>query len=791
MADVCGMRQRIQALVLSAVVVASLFAVTPATAATGTDSVSNHASVTFDAQTTGGHTVTVDSVTLEDGGFVTVHDDSLGDGETLGSVVGSSAYLEEGTHENVTVRLESPVSEDATLTAMPHRDTDGDRVYEFVSGNGEVDGPYTADGGAVVDSANVTVSATVTASDQPTDGESVVLDRVELSEPGFVAVHDSSLLDGAVLDSVVGHSEYLAAGVHEDVRVTLDESVGNETLLPMPHRDTDGDQTYTFVESEGSADGPFTDAEGNAVVDTVAVTAESEANATLDAQATGGHSVVVDEVFVPDGGFVTIHDASVTEGAVFDSVRGTSAYLEPGLHREVTVTLDAPLNESGTLVAMPHRDTDGDQTYTFVESEGSADGPYTAGGEAVVDTGDATVAAALDYETQESDGHTITVDRVDLSEPGFVAVHDPSLGTGDALGSVLGVSDRLAAGVHEDVTVTLDTPANETQVLTPMAHVDSNDDGNYTFVESEGAEDGPFTADGGAVVDSATTLVTASVTASDQSTDGATVTVDSVTLADGGFVTIHDASVTEGAVFDSVRGTSAYLAPGTHENVTVTLADELDADATLVPMAHRDTDGDQTYTFVESEGSEDGPYTAGGEPVVTTAAADAPESASLTFGDQTTAGSSVTVDSVTWNEGGYVVIHASDDGEPGEVLGYSAYRGPGTHEDITIQLSTDIDAETELVAMAHLDTDGDQTYEFPDADGPYVMDGSAVVDAATISPASMGDDGGNSMGDETTMGDDDSMNDGNDGEDGGSVPGFGVAAALAAVLAAALLVLRE
>ena len=784
------MRQRIQALALSVVVVASLFAVGPAAATAGTASTSNHASVTFDAQTTGGYTVVVDSVTLEDGGFVTIHDASLGDGETLGSVVGSSAYLAPGTHENVTVRLESPVENDTTLTAMPHRDTDGDRVYEFVSGNGGVDGPYTADGGAVVDSANVTASAAVSMSDQRTDGNSVVVDRVELSQPGFVTIHDASVTDGAVFDSVVGVSERLSAGVHEDVRISLDESVGNETLVPMPHRDTDGDGAYTFVESEGSADGPFTTADGSAVVDTAAVTNASEASASLAAQTTGGNSVVVDSVFVPEGGFVTIHDASVTEGAVFDSVRGTSSYLEPGLHRDVTVTLDAPLNESGTLVAMPHRDTDGDEAYTFVESEGSADGPYTADGSAVVDTGDATVAAALDYETQESDGRTITVERVDLSEPGFVAVHDPSLGAGDVFGSVLGVSDRLAAGVHEDVTVTLDTAANETQVLTPMAHVDSNDDGNYTFVESEGSEDGPFTADGGAVVDSATTLVTASVTASDQQTDGSTVTVDSVTLADGGFVTIHDGSVTDGAVFESVRGTSEYLSPGTHENVTVALDDELEADATLVPMAHRDTDGDQTYDFLTSEGADDGPYTAGGAPVVATANADAPETASVTLADQTTAsGDRVTVESVTWNEGGFVAIHATDeDGNPGEVLGYSAYRGPGTHEDLTVSLSESVESGTELIAMPHLDTDGDQAYEFPDADGPYVADGSPVVDAGVLTVESMDDSSTTSGTDDSGM-DDSGSDDG--GESGGSVPGFGVATALAALLAAAFVALRR
>ncbi|MEF8808395.1 MAG: hypothetical protein V5A17_01700 [Natronomonas sp.] len=86
------------------------------------------------------------------------------------------------------------------------------------------------------------------------------------------------------------------------------------------------------------------------------------ADATISQQTSGGTTVVVEEVTVPEGGFVTIHDSTVLDGgeAVLTSVRGASDYLEPGTHENVTVTLDEPLEEDDTLVAMPHRDTDGD-----------------------------------------------------------------------------------------------------------------------------------------------------------------------------------------------------------------------------------------------------------------------------------------------------------------------------------------------------------------------------------------------------------------------------------------------
>jgi len=124
------------------------------------------ASVTFEDQTSNGTTVVVESVEMSEGGFVAIHNDTLLEGDAVGSVVGVSDYLEPGPHENVTVTLfdvkgadvdQSDLTE--TLIAMPHEDTDdsNQEVYDFVSTNGEADGPYLEDDEAVTDSATVTV----------------------------------------------------------------------------------------------------------------------------------------------------------------------------------------------------------------------------------------------------------------------------------------------------------------------------------------------------------------------------------------------------------------------------------------------------------------------------------------------------------------------------------------------------------------------------------------------------------------------------------------------------------
>jgi cell division septation protein DedD len=115
-------------------------------------------------------------------------------------------------------------------------------------------------------------TASVTFEDQRSDGTSVVVQSVTMSNGGFVTIHDSSLLEGDALGSVIGVSEFLMAGSHETITVALDEQpMDGETLIAMPHRDTNDNQTYDFVSSGGAEDGPYTDASG-AVVDQATVT---------------------------------------------------------------------------------------------------------------------------------------------------------------------------------------------------------------------------------------------------------------------------------------------------------------------------------------------------------------------------------------------------------------------------------------------------------------------------------------------------------------------------------------
>jgi len=82
--------------------------------------------------------------------------------------------------------------------------------------------------------------------------------------------------------------------------------------------------------------------------------------------------------------------------------------------------------------------------------------------------------------------------------------------------------------------------------------------------------------------------------------------------------------------------------------------------------------------------------------------------ASVTFTDQRTNGSAVTVDEANLSDGGYLAVFAQN----GSLLGNSSYLEPGTYENVTVPLDTQINGSQVVIAAPHLDTDGDQQFGF-------------------------------------------------------------------------------
>jgi hypothetical protein len=99
--------------------------------------------------------------------------------------------------------------------------------------------------------------------------------------------------------------------------------------------------------------------------------------------------------------------------------------------------------------------------------------------------------------------------------------------------------------------------------------------------------------------------------------------------------------------------------------------------------------------------------------------------------DQSGDGTTVTVRSVTMSEGGFVVIHeVTEVGGAGQAIGASEFLSAGETTDIEVTLDEPLSSSQQVIAMPHLDTNGNQQLDFPQADGPYTINGSAVTDSA-------------------------------------------------------------
>lgn len=146
------------------------------------------ASLTVRDQTTAGETITIENVTLPQGGFVVIKvpDDSTAESH----VRGVSSYLENGTNENVTVTLDRPLANDSRVMAVAHTDSNENQVYDFVSANGTEDRPYLTNGSVIATNATVSVrtmtqTEATAAGEMDTSQTTTATETTPGSGPGF------------------------------------------------------------------------------------------------------------------------------------------------------------------------------------------------------------------------------------------------------------------------------------------------------------------------------------------------------------------------------------------------------------------------------------------------------------------------------------------------------------------------------------------------------------------------------------------------------------------------------
>ena len=99
--------------------------------------------------------------------------------------------------------------------------------------------------------------------------------------------------------------------------------------------------------------------------------------------------------------------------------------------------------------------------------------------------------------------------------------------------------------------------------------------------------------------------------------------------------------------------------------------------------------------------------------------------ANVTFMDQTrvgfsairpnqtrTGGDFVVINRTDLSDGGYIAIHADNNGAPGEIIGSSKLLSAGAHNEVPIALDEPISENTTLYAMPHFDRPGDGFFNF-------------------------------------------------------------------------------
>jgi hypothetical protein len=199
-------------------------------------------------------------------------------------------------------------------------------------------------------------------------------------------------VEGPQSVSVDGVANYTVDATDPVDDLAYDWSVENATLVRA-----EGDAASVRFDTPGRASVSVTvaDDETTTTAETTVRVGSDPAAVTFEDRRIEPRqdTLVVDSATLPNGGFVAVHDSTLrTQNDPLGSVRGTSTYLPPGTHHDVRVDLSDSFTASDTAVAMAVRDTDGDETYEFVASNGEVDGPYTdIEADAVVDAATLTV----------------------------------------------------------------------------------------------------------------------------------------------------------------------------------------------------------------------------------------------------------------------------------------------------------------------------------------------------------------------------------------------------------------
>ncbi|GAB4550126.1 MAG: hypothetical protein OHK0023_15540 [Anaerolineae bacterium] len=316
----------------------------------------------------------------------------------------------------------------------------------------------------------------------------------------------------------------------------------------------------------------------------------------------------------------------------------------------------------------------------------------------------AQVKPMVEVYDQAMSTNSVIVKTVVAAEPGWIVIHAGSEGF-----PVVGYT-YVPAGTTENVRVQVDM-SGATPQMSAMLHVDKGESGKYEF---PGA-DVPVPGDDGKPINPPFKVIAAVV--DDQFVVDNTVTVKTVISQADGWIVIHAGS--EGF---PVIGQAAVKA-GVNLDVKVTIDKPDLITPRMTAMLHDDAGTLGTYEFPGADVPTNlqaslQPFLGGG--IVNTPfwTVEYVRTAPQLIGD----GDMVVVPSVLTKADGWMVIHATSEGNP--VIGQAPVKA-GLNTNVMVQVDKS-KVTPELLAMLHVDAGTLGTYEFPGADVP-VQDAEGKV----------------------------------------------------------------
>lgn len=291
----------------------------------------------------------------------------------------------------------------------------------------------------------------------------------------------------------------------------------------------------------------------------------------------------------------------------------------------------------------------------------------------------------------------LVAQEVTLPGPGWLVIYSTLNGEID---EVIG-RQPLAAGVHEQVEVIVDTQA-ATEDLVAGVHVDVGAEGVFEYP----GEDEPYPGEPEASFTAELVLPMPQIEVADQPVgEDGVVTLTALEILEPTWVAVH---ADEDGEIGSVVGSSLFES-GTYENATITI-NWRRATPRLHVVMHEDEEEFGVFDFPDG----DMPILMRGKPVVTSFEATfAPE---VLVYDQPIIDGTITIERAVSNGPGYVAIYNEAEGQPGFIIGTEALED-GLNERISVSLLQSA-ITTQLFARLHEDTEPGDAFNFPGQDPP-------------------------------------------------------------------------